>query len=96
MGQYGVPKGGPREFFERARLSQGEGFLLLEIYSALPGEASTLVLKPEGEDRAIVLGLGRGKGEVVRFERQGEAQFLYTKGVRLQLKPPAEGTRSGE
>ncbi|EPX60462.1 beta-lactamase [Cystobacter fuscus DSM 2262] len=90
LGQYGVPKGGPREFFERARLSQGEGCLLLEIYSAMPGEASTLLLKPEGEERAIVLGLGRGKGEVVRFERQGETQFLYTKGVRLQLESPAE------
>ncbi|HEX8538935.1 MAG TPA: hypothetical protein VF664_15810, partial [Cystobacter sp.] len=90
LGQYGVPKGGPREFFERARLSQGEGVLLLEISSAMPGEASTLVLKPEGEDRAIVLGLGRGKGEVVRFEQEGEARFLYTKGVRLQLSSPEE------
>ncbi|WNG23894.1 beta-lactamase family protein [Cystobacter fuscus] len=90
LGQYGVPKGEPRELFERARLSQREGLLLLELSSVLPGQALTSVLKPEGEDRAIVLGLGRGKGEVVRFERQGEAQFLYTKGVRLQLESPAE------
>jgi hypothetical protein len=90
LGQYSVPRGAPREFFEKARLSQGEGVLLLERSSAMLGEASTLVLKPEGEERAIVLGLGRGKGEVVRFERQGEARFLYTKGIRLQLTPPEE------
>ncbi|WP_395844877.1 serine hydrolase domain-containing protein [Cystobacter fuscus] len=85
LGQYSVPQGAPREFFESARLSQGEGVLVLNLSSAMLGETSTLLLKPDGEEHAIVLGLGRGKGEVVRFQRQGEARFLITKGIRMQL-----------
>ncbi|MFY0584179.1 serine hydrolase domain-containing protein [Cystobacter fuscus] len=90
LGQYNLPRGAPQELFDRARLSQGEGVLVLEVSSAMLGETVTLQLKPDGEDRAIVLGLGRGKGEVVRFERQGETQFLHTKGIRLQLESPVE------
>ncbi|OJH37212.1 serine hydrolase domain-containing protein [Cystobacter ferrugineus] len=96
LGQYSVPRGAPREFFESARLSQGEGLLVLDVSSAMLGETVTLLLKPEGEDRAIVLGLGRGKGEVVRFEQQGEARFLITKGIRLQQNPPEKGIGSEE
>ncbi|WP_224249899.1 serine hydrolase domain-containing protein [Hyalangium gracile] len=87
LGQYSLPRDAPREFFESAELSLSEGFLVLEIYSGMLGASLSMLLRPDGEDRAIVLGLGRGKGEVVRFEREGDARFVITKGVRMQLKP---------
>ncbi|QRK09300.1 hypothetical protein JQX13_03885 [Archangium violaceum] len=95
LGPYTLPQGAAREFFDRAELRQEEGFLILELFGSILGEApNTLLLRPDGEERAIVLGLGRGKGAVVRFERQGDAQFLSTKGVRLQLKPAGQSLQA--
>lgn len=87
LGQYAPPPGAPRQTFDRAELVQEEGLLVLRAQGALL--EAELVLAPDGEERAVVLGLGRGKGEVIRFEQQGDALFMTVKGVRLRLEPGA-------
>jgi CubicO group peptidase (beta-lactamase class C family) len=89
LGSYALPRGARRERVERAVLSKADGFLLLEASGGLfEQEPMVLMLKPEGDDRAVVLGLGRGKGEIVRFERTAEGASLVLKGIRLRLQPP--------
>ncbi|HYI01664.1 serine hydrolase domain-containing protein [Hyalangium sp.] len=88
LGSYALARGARREIAERAVLSKADGYLVLEASGGLfEREPMVLMLRPEGDDRAVVLGLGRGKGEVVRFERKEGGNSLVLKGIRLQLQP---------
>ncbi len=84
LGQYTPPPGAPRQLVVRAGPVPEGGLLVLRAHGALL--EVELLLEPDGEERAVVLGLGRGKGEVIRFEQEENALFMTVKGVRLRLE----------
>ncbi|WNG45770.1 beta-lactamase family protein [Archangium minus] len=88
LGRYVLPQGSPREVIEQAELSTEGDLLVLRLFSPMYESGSAVsLLKPEGDGLAVVLGLGRGLGEVVRFEQVDGTTHLIARGIRLQLQP---------
>ncbi|QRK04685.1 beta-lactamase family protein [Archangium violaceum] len=87
FGRYVLPQGAPREVIEQAELGMEGDLLVLRLFSPMfeSGQAVSL-LNPEGDDLAVVLGLGRGLGEVVRFEQVDGTTHLIVRGIRLRMQ----------
>jgi CubicO group peptidase (beta-lactamase class C family) len=85
LGRYALPAGAPREIIEQVDVVEVGGFLMLGVRVPMSGpEPFPVLLRPEGEHLAIVLGMGRGKNEAVRFGADERSDYLVYKGVRLE------------
>lgn len=85
LGRYALPAGAPREIIEQVDVVEIGGFLMFGVRVPMSGpEPFPVLLRPEGEHMAIVLGMGRGKNEAVRFGTDQGGDYLVYKGVRLE------------
>ncbi|WP_342380027.1 hypothetical protein NVS55_10715 [Myxococcus stipitatus] len=90
LGAFAVAPGAPRELLDQAVLSEVGGLLVLTYTGPLYGGAPvTMALDPTAGDLAAVAGLGRHRGDVVRFEQTSDGAWLHLKGVRLARVPTA-------
>lgn len=92
IGRYALATGSPRELVEQIDVVDVGGFLMLSVTSPLSrGAPLPVLLQPDGEELAIMLGMGRGKNEAVRFGRDERGDYLVFRGVRLERSPQPPG-----
>lgn len=71
--------------FEEVRLVIEDGVLLLRYDSEWEaGVVGTRALIPLDDSTAVIAGLGRGKGELVRFESRSGAEIMHWQGLKLR------------
>lgn len=69
------------EQFKSVRLFEEAGLLLVEVDAG--ADSTRLALAPVDDHQAIIRGMGRGRGDTVRAERQGTQEVLTHSGMRF-------------
>jgi CubicO group peptidase (beta-lactamase class C family) len=86
LGRYRIGNAGDDDpMFTDIRLENRDGLLVADLgIRGMDKFTYTLVLTPDGKDRAIIEGTGPGSGAVLEARPEGNGEALWTSGYRFQ------------